>query len=142
MRTQHWILLICLFFVMGCATAPKPAKLVVWETVDVPRAHEVMGPVSVSEQVTESTEDMIQGIAGFISRDGRISDQMPADMRTALEVKREKYKEMVFEKLGNKAKEYGAEAVIGAEYTYVPPYATFSSKATVTAKGTMIKYKG
>jgi uncharacterized protein YbjQ (UPF0145 family) len=62
-------------------------------------------------------------------------------MKAALEVKREKYKEMIFEKLGKKAQEYEADAVIGAEYTYIPPYASFSTKATVMAKGTMIQYK-
>ncbi len=129
-----------LILITGCATT-KPAKLVVWEAKTITRSHDVIGPVSVSEQLTESNADAIQGLASFITRDGRVSDQIPADMKTALEVKREKYKEMIFEKLGTKAKEYDADAVIGAEYVYVPPYASFSTKATVTAKGTMVKYR-
>ena len=132
------------FFILfaGCASvSPKPVKLVVWETKEIARPHDVLGPVSINEQITESNEDMIQGIAGFISKDGRISDQIPSEMKTALELKRQKYKEMIFDKLGAKAREYGADAVMGAEYTYIPPYVSFSPKATVTAQGTMIKYK-
>ena len=81
-------------------------------------------------------------MAAYISKDGRISDQVPQDIKNALEAKKNKYKDMIFEKLGNKAKEYGADAIIEAEYTYVPPYLTFSSKASVSAKGTMVKYTG
>jgi uncharacterized protein YbjQ (UPF0145 family) len=141
MKNKIFLLAISLIFATGCATGSKPSKLVVWETTDIQRPHQVLGPVSVSEQVVEGTEDMIQGIAGFITKDGRVSDQVPSDMKAALDVKREKYKEMIFEKLGQKAKEYGADAVIGAEYAYIPPYVTFSRKATVTAKGTMIEYR-
>ena len=130
------------FFYQGCASTPKgSAKVIVWETSDIPRSHQVLGPVSVSEEIKESTGDTIQGLAGFISGDGRISDKIPEDMKKALEVKRMKYKEMIFDKMADKAKEYGADAVIGAEYTYVPPYATFSSKATVQAEGTMVEYR-
>jgi hypothetical protein len=131
---------ILMLLTVGCATA-KPAKVVIWETPTIPRAHEVIGPISVSEEVLEGPGDAIQGLASFISRDGRVSSQIPPDMKTALEIKREKYKEMIFEKLGNKAKEYDADAVIGTEYVYAPPYATFSAKATVSARGTMVKYK-
>ena len=134
--------LVSLLLVSACATSPTPKKIVVWETKDVTRSYEVIGPVSVNEQMSEGTDDMIQGLAGFISKDGRVSDQIPAEMKTALEIKKEKYKEMIYEKLGNKAKnDYGADAVIGAEYMYIPPLVSFSTKATVTAKGTMIKYK-
>ena len=140
---KNWFLLATtLIFITGCASTPSQSpKVVVWEAKDVSKVHEVIGPVSVSAQVTESTEDMIQGLAGFIGKDGRVADQIPSEMKAALEVKREKYKEMIYDKLANKAKEYGADAIIAAEYMYVPPYASFSSKATVTAKGTMIKYK-
>ena len=124
----------------GCATTPV-SKVVVWETKDIPRAYEVVGPVSVSQQISENTEDTIQGLAGYISKDGRISDQIPPDMKAALDAKREKYKEMIFEKLGAKAQSYDADAVMGAEYRYVPGFLAFSSKATVSAQGTMIKYK-
>ena len=141
MKNNILKLIFILVLVSGCASTPKTTKLVVWETQDIGRPYNVIGPVSISEQMTESTEDMVQGIAGFVSKDGRVSDQMPADMKTALEVKRLKYKEMIYEKLGNKAKEYDADAIISGEYTYIPPYASFSSKATVTAKGMMIKYK-
>ncbi|HXV27902.1 MAG TPA: hypothetical protein VD913_02960 [bacterium] len=137
---KNIFVLIVLIFMTGCATT-KPSKIVVWETKDIPRSHEVIGPVSVSEQIKESNEDAIQGLASFITRDGRVSDQMPADMKTALEIKRERYKEMIYDKLAAKARDYDADAVIGAEYVYVPPYASFSTKATVTAKGTMIKYR-
>ena len=136
-----WMLL--LFIAAGCATTtPQQKKAIVWETKDISRAYEVLGPVSVSEQIKENSADTIQGLAGFISKDGRVSGQIPEDMKAALEVKREKYKEMIFDKLADKAKNsYDADAVIGAEYLYVPPYATFSDKATVTAKGMMVKYK-
>lgn len=127
--------------ISACATTPS-TKIVVWETTNVTRAHEVIGPVSVNEQIAENTDDMVQGLAGFISKDGRVSDQVPPEMKVALEIKKEKYKEMIFEKLGAKArKDYGADAVIGAEYVYIPAFVSFSTKATVSAKGTMIKYK-
>ena len=124
----------------GCMTTTA-SKAVIWETKNIPRAHEVLGPVSVSEQISESTEDTVQGLAGYISRDGRVSGQIPPDMKAALDAKREKYKEMIFEKLGVKAKTYDADAVIGTEYHYVPAYLSFSAKATVSAQGMMVKYK-
>ncbi len=124
----------------GCMTT-SPSKAVIWETKDIPRAYEVVGPISVSEQISESAVDTVQGLAGYISRDGRVSGQIPPDIKAALDAKREKYKEMIFEKLGAKAKSYDADAVIGTEYLYVPAYATFSQKATVSAQGTMVKYK-
>ncbi len=123
----------------GCATTSP--KAVIWETKDIPRAYEVIGPVSITEQVSESTADTIQGLAGFISKDGRVSGQIPAEMKDILDARREKYKEIIFEKLGTKAKSYNADAVIGTEYHYLPAYATFSAKATVSAQGTMVKYK-
>ncbi|MBI4971001.1 MAG: hypothetical protein HZC17_04080 [Candidatus Omnitrophica bacterium] len=142
MKNKIFSLVAVVVFLMGCATTqPSGYKIVVWETSDVHRPYEVLGPVSVTVDVTEKTEDTVQGLAGFISKDGRVSDQMPPDMRKALELKSQKYKEMIFEKLGAKAKEYGASAVIGADYLYVPAYASFSTKATVSAKGTMIIYK-
>ena len=139
MRRQGLILLF-LILTVGCSTT-QPTKVMVWETADIPHAYDVIGPVSVNEEVTEKTEDIIQGLAGFIAKDGRISGQVPPETKAALELKREKYKDMIFDKLASKAKEYGADAVIKTEYLYVPPYATFSTKATVSAKGTMVKYK-
>ncbi len=136
---QNRLLLGLLILITGCATTPT--KIVIWETPTVPRAHEVLGPVSVTEEIVEPTGEAIQGLASFISRDGRVSSQIPSEMKTALDAKREKHKEMIYEKLGVKAKEYGADAVMGTEYIYIPPYATFSTKATVSAKGTMVKYK-
>ena len=124
----------------GCMTTPV-SKVVVWETKDIPRAYAVVGPVSVSRQISENTEDTVQGLAGYISKDGRISSQIPPDMKAALDAKREKYKEMIFEKLGAKARSYAADAVINAEYRYIPAYVTLSSKATVSAQGMMVKYK-
>ena len=142
MKKTLSVLFVFALIFSGCATTQqKPYKVVVWETANIPRAHEVIGPVSVTEDMTEKTEDTIQGLAGFISKDGRVSDQMPPDMRKALEMKSLKYKEMIFDKLANKAREYGADAVIGAEYLYVPAYLSFSTKATVSAKGTMVVYK-
>ena len=129
---------VFLILIWGCATSPKA---VIWETQEIPRAYEIIGPVSVAEQITESTEDMIQGLAGFVSQDGRVSSQIPPQMKAALDAKMIKYKDMIFDQLSAKAKSYHADAVIGTEYLYVPPYATFSSKATVSAKGTMVKYK-
>jgi uncharacterized protein YbjQ (UPF0145 family) len=131
-----------MMFLAGCATQTgSSSKIVVMETKDVSRAYEVVGPVSVSEQISESVGDTVQGLAGYISKDGRISGQIPSDTKAALDAKTGQYKEMLFEKLGAKAKSSGAEAVIGAEYHYVPAYVTLSSKATVSAQGTMIKYK-
>lgn len=143
MRTKiSFLLLIGLVLMFaGCATTPKPNKIVVWETTNIPRAYEVIGPTSVTVDVAENPEDTVQGIASFISKDGRISDQMPPDMKKMLEIKGQKYKEMIFDKLANKAREYGADAVIGAEYLYVPAYASFSTKATVSAKGMMVVWK-
>lgn len=137
MKTKAWVLIAC-FLIAGCAASKK---LVVWEIKDIPRPYQVLGPVSVTEEVAESKADMIQGIAGYISRDGRVSDQVPAEVKQALENKKGKYKDMIFEKLGDKAKEYGADAVIEGEYTYVPAYVSLSTKAAVSAKGTMVKYK-
>jgi len=130
-----------LIVLAGCASTQSGNKIVVWESSEVNRPYEVLGPVSVTLDMTEKTEDTIQGLAGFISKDGRVSDQMPPDMKKALDLKSQKYKEMIFEKLGAKAKEYGASAVIGADYVYVPAYASFSTKATVSAKGTMVVWK-
>ena len=130
-----WMLIAALL--SGCATT---SKVVIWETKEIPRAYEVIGPVSVTEQVSESTAEMIQGLAGFISRDGRVSSQIPPEMKVILDARRDKYKEMIFEKLEAKAKPYRADAIIGAEYFYLPPYASFSTQATVSAKGTMVKY--
>jgi len=133
--------MLLMVFLAGCMTTTASKKIVVWETKDILRAYEVVGPVSVNEQISESMEDMVQGLAGFISKDGRISGQLPPEMKTALDSKREKYKEMIFEKLRAKARSYDADAIIDAEYSYVPAYATFSSKATVSAQGMMVKYK-
>jgi uncharacterized protein YbjQ (UPF0145 family) len=133
---------LVLFLAAACATGPSQSdKVVIWETKEIPRAHDVLGPVSVNVQVAEEPGEAIQGLAGFITQDGRMSAQIPPEMKAALDIKREKYKEMIFDKLGEKAKPYGADAVIGAEYLYVPPYVSFSQKATVSAKGTMVKYK-
>jgi len=141
-RKMKYLIVSGMFLMMlpaGCATTAS--KAVIWETKDIPRAYEVVGPVSVSEQITESAGETIQGLAGYISRDGRVSGQIPPDMKVALDAKREKYKDMIFEKLGTKAETYDADAVIGSEYHYVPAYLTFSDKATVSAQGTMVKYK-
>ncbi len=123
----------------GCATSAS--KAVIWEAKDIPRAYEVIGPISVSEQISESMGDTIQGLAGYISRDGRVSGQIPSDMKAALDAKKEKYKDMIYAKLSASAQPYHADAVIGSEYHYVPAYVTFSDKATVSAQGTMVKYK-
>src|SRR3989338_3886735 len=99
--------IVCGMFLMmllgGCMTT---SKAVIWETKDIPRPYEVIGPVSVSEQISESTGDTVQGLAGYISRDGRVSSQIPPDMKAALDAKREKYKDMIFEKLSASAQTY------------------------------------
>ncbi len=142
MKTSRLLIgVMAVILMVGCATKPPEKKVVVWETAEIPRSHEILGPVSVREEVAESASETIQGLADFVSKDGRVSDRMPEDMKMALEMKRDAYKEMIFEKLAEKAKEYDADAVIGAEYVYVPPFATFSTKALVSAKGTMVKYK-
>lgn len=123
----------------GCSTTTS--KVVIWETKDILRAYEVVGPISVSEQISESTADTVQGLAGFISRDGRVSGQIPEDMKIALDARRGKYKDMIFEKLSARAESYHADAVIGSEYHYVPAYVSLSDKATVSAQGMMVKYK-
>ena len=138
MKIKACVLIAFFVLLAGCASTQK---LMVWEAKEIDRPHKVIGPVAISEEMAESKEEMIQGIAGFISRDGRVSAQIPPEMKAALDIKRQKYKEIIFDKLADKAREYGADAVIGAEYTYIPAYVTFSSKATVTAQGTMIKYK-
>lgn len=126
----------------GCATkSTSDTKVVVLETSDVARAYDVIGPVSVSEQIAESAADTAKGLAGYATKDERIAGQIPSDTKAALDAKTVQYKEMIFEKLGTKAKASDASAVIGAEYKYVPAYVNLSSKATVSAQGTMIKYK-
>jgi uncharacterized protein YbjQ (UPF0145 family) len=141
LKNNAFSFLAAVLILAACATTPGGSQIVVWETAEMTRPHEVIGPVSISEEIAEKGEDMIQGLAVFMSRDGRVSDKIPAEMKTALEIRKEKYKEMIFEKLGAKARKYGADAVIGTEYLYIPALVTLSSKATVTAKGTMIKYK-
>ncbi len=127
--------------ITGCATG-SVKKAVIWETDTIPRQYELLGPISLREEVSESTEDTIGGIADFMSKDGRVSDRIPADMKAALESKRLKYKEMVFDKLGTKARnEYDADAVIGVDYRYIPPFVSFSRKAVIIAEGDMVKYK-
>ena len=138
MKKIYRLGIVSLILAVGCATTPK--KIVVWETDSLTRPFKVLGPVSVREEVSETNEDMIGGIAGFISKDGRVSDQIPAEMKSALEAKSLKYKDMIFEKLALKAKEYGADAVIKAHYHYLPPYVSFSKKAVVTAEGEMVEY--
>ena len=73
----------------------------------------------------------------------KVRKEVNADITISAEqmINIESLKEMIFEKLGAKAKEYGANAVIGADYIYVPAYASFSTKATVSAKGTMVIWK-
>ena len=133
--------MLAAFVLSGCATiAPPPPRAVVLETWNVSRPYEVIGPVSATEQISEDTGDTLQGIAGFLTQDGNLSGQVPPGMKAAWDAKNEKYKEMMFDMLGLKAKTYGADAVLGARYAYVPPYATFSTKASVSAKGTMVRY--
>src|SRR5690348_1171828 len=127
MKTRLTTLAALLLFIAGCAWG-RSAKPTVWEAENIPKNYDVLGPVSVTEQKAEKTEDMIQGLAGFISKDGRISDQIPPDVKAALDAKKEVYKDEIFDKLADKAKTYGADAVIAASYVYVPPYASFSSK--------------
>lgn len=133
-------LLLAVLFA-GCASTSASKKVPVMETMSVTRTYDVIGPVSVSEQVAESLGDTVQGLAGYASKDTRISSQIPTDTKAALDAKTIEYKGMIFDKLGTEAKSSDADAVIGAEYKYVPAYVNLSSKATVSAKGTMIKYK-
>jgi len=142
MTKRMGLSLLVLMLAVGCATTKeKTKKIVVWEDSKPSQTYEVIGPVSVTEEISEGTEDTIQGLAGFM-KDGVLSDQIPAETKVALEAKKMKYKDMIFEKLGKKAQDdYGAEAVIEAQYSYVPPFASLSRKAIVTAKGTMIQYK-
>ncbi len=136
------VILLAVWLAAGCATTSKTtAKPVIWETATIAKANEAIGPVSVREEISESAGDMIGGLADYVSKDGRVSDYIPADTKAALETKRLKYKEMIFDKLSLKAKEYGADAVIGASYRYVPGYVALQSKSIVTAEGTMVKYK-
>ena len=142
MKIDGVIGVLLVVLMAGCATKDASgSKIVVLETSDVTRAHDVMGPVSVSEQVAESAADTLKGLAGYATRDERVSSQIPSDTKAALNAKAVQYKEMIFEKLGTKAQSAGADAVIGARYHYVPAYVNLSQKATVSAEGTMIKYK-
>lgn len=142
MKFNRTVGVLLMVLLAGCATkTASDPKVVVLETKDVARAYDVIGPVSVSEQIAESAADTAKGLAGYVSKNGQISGQIPSDTKAALDAKTIQYKEMIFEKLGTKAKSSNANAVIGAEYKYVPAYVNLSSKATVSAQGTMIKYK-
>lgn len=124
---------------IGCASGSN-SKVLVMEDKSITRKHEIIGPVSISQELDETGADMLQGLAQYISRDGRVSSNIPPEMKASLDAKMAKYKESAFEALSKKAKEYDADAVIAAEYTYTPPFITFSRKAMITAKGTMVKY--
>lgn len=142
MKFSSAVGVLLVVFFAGCATKSiSDPKVVVLETTEVGRAYEVIGPVSVSEQIAESAAETAKGLAGYASKDGRISGQIPSDTKAALDAKTMQYKEMIFEKMGTKAKSFNANAVIGAEYHYVPAYVNLSPKATVSAQGTMIQYK-
>lgn len=136
---KTFLFALSLLLVVGCATTGR--KPIVWETSDIPRSHEVLGPVSVREEIVETDEEMIQGFAQFVSQDGRLSDRLPPELEAVLKARREKYRDMIFERLATKAKTYDADAVIGTDYSYIPPYVSFSKKAIITANGTMVKYK-
>ena len=140
MKNKILITFFSLLVFAGCATTPATSEIFVWETKDIGRTYEVIGPISVVEEIAES-DGMMQGLAAFITKDGRLSDKIPAEMKTAIELRKEKYKEMIFAKLSEKAKKYKANAIIEAEYTYIPALMTLSTKATVSAKGIMVKYK-
>lgn len=142
MKIESMVGVLFVFLMAGCATKDiSDPKVVVLETSDVMRAYDVMGSVSVSEQIAESAADTFKGLAGYATKDERVSSQIPSDTKAALDAKTVQYKEMIFEKLGAKAQSSGANAVIGAQYHYVPAYVNLSPKATVSAEGTMIKYK-
>jgi hypothetical protein len=122
----------------GCAVSPRP---LIWETGTVTRAHDVIGPVSVYEEVEESPGEMMQGIAQYLGKDGTISEHMPAEMKVVLEARKVRYKEQIFEKLAEKAQDSQADAVINTKYTYLPSGMSLSNKAIITAEGTMIQYR-
>jgi|GEM_PF-1571548 len=144
MKNAYGLLFTGIFFgafLIGCAsTSSSTSKIVVWEEKEIARKHEVLGPVSITQELDASGTEMIQGLAQYLSRDGRVSSNMPPDMKAALDAKMAKYRESAFDALAKKAREYDADAVIAAEYTYTPPFVTFSKKAMINAKGTMIKY--
>lgn len=125
---------------IGCASTNPNAKVLVLEDKEVSQKHTVLGPVSITQEVEETNVDMAQGLAQYFSRNGLLSGALPPEMKAALDAKIAKYKETAFEALSKKAKESHADAVIAAEYTYTPPFVNLTKKATITAKGTMIKY--
>ncbi len=138
-KTLGAIMLVILF--AGCATFKSTGKAAIFETKDISRQYEVIGPVDVRDEFAESNSNTLQGIAAYVASDGRVSENIPADMKATLDEKKMKYRDSIFDKLGSKAKEQGADAVIAAEYKYTPPYVSFSQNAVVTAKGTMVRYK-
>lgn len=138
-RTLSSMMLVILL--AGCATTKTSAKVAIFETPDISRKYEALGPVDVRDEFAESNSNIFQGLASYVSSDGRVSDQIPAEMKARLDENRAKYKESIFNKLGAKAKDLGADAVIAAEYKYTPPFISFSKNAIVTAKGTMVRYK-
>ena len=138
MIRPYYVMFVLSLAVLGCART----KPVIWETSDIPRTYKVLGPLSVQEEVSESGENAVQGLAGYLSQDGRVAKQLPPGMEDLIESKREQYKEMIFDKLSDKAREYDADAVIGVEYRYLPPYVSLSKKGIVTAKGQMVQYRG
>jgi uncharacterized protein YbjQ (UPF0145 family) len=139
--SRNAALMALFILVSGCATTKSADKVTIFETADISRKYEVLGPVDVRDEFAESNSNMLQGLAGYVSSDGRVSDQIPADLKARLDENRAKYKESIFNKLASKAKESGADAVIAAEYKYTPPFVSFSQNAIVTAKGTMVRYK-
>ncbi len=136
---RNMMTIFLLAMMIGCASTPN-SKVLVMEDKEIARKHNVIGPVSISQELDGSGTDTIQGLAQYLSRDGRVSANMPPEMKAALDAKMAKYKDVAFEALSKKAKEYGADAVIAAEYTYTPAYINLSPKASITGKGTMIKY--
>ncbi len=143
MKNKFLIPAFLLIVLSGCASSgsKKIPNVVVWETMDIQQGYDVLGPVAVEQEFTESSGEVVPGLAGKLAIDGRVTGTLPPDVNLALREKSIRYKDRLFNLMAQKAKSHNADAVIGAWFAYIPPYLAPSGKSIIKAKGLMIKYK-